>query len=157
MDLQPIFIDSGQRKFLREGLALSRFSMVHVLLNIEMGAGWLGTGWLLTNKMAFDNGCHGAWFILEILACDPSMELHRDGWLVTQYPFSRHRAGSCDILIDPCCYKMPDECIYDWSGLVWHMTFLRVNRALNKVIFSFPHPHYRLLHSILQSCLMDCV
>ena len=75
MGLQPVFIASGQRKFLREGLALSHwFYMVHVLFNIEMGAGWLGTGWLLTNKMAFDNGGRGAWLILEILACD-------SGWL----------------------------------------------------------------------------
>ena len=72
--LQPIFIASGQRKFLTEGLALSLWSyMVRMLLNIEMGVGWLGTGWLLTNKVAFDNGCHGAWLILEILARDPRM------------------------------------------------------------------------------------
>ena len=28
----------------------------------------------------------------------------QDGWLVTQCPFSRHSAGSCDILVDPPCY-----------------------------------------------------
>ena len=49
--------------------------MVRVLLvpslpYTGMGAGWLGTGWFMTNKMAHDHGCHGAWLILGILHYD---------------------------------------------------------------------------------------
>ena len=36
------------------------------LPNMEMGAGWLVTGWLTTNRMARGNGCHGTWLILEL-------------------------------------------------------------------------------------------
>ena len=47
--------------------------LVPTLPNMEMGAGWLGTVWVMTNKMAHDNGWHGTWPILEILPYDPSM------------------------------------------------------------------------------------
>ena len=40
--------------------------LVPTLPNMEMGAGWLVTGWLTTNRMARGNGCHGTWLILEL-------------------------------------------------------------------------------------------
>ena len=68
LNAKKIPVGRGDVKSLVGGL------LVPTLPNMEMGAGWLGAGWLLTNKMAFDNSGRGAWLILEILACDP-------GWL----------------------------------------------------------------------------
>lgn len=59
------FIASGHGKFLWQGFALghwSGFYMAHMLLNIEVEAGWLGTGWLKKS------GCHSSW---------------QTGWIVT--------------------------------------------------------------------------
>ena len=42
--LQPIFIASGQRKFLWRGVALGNGHDSIWWLNMKMGAGWLGTG-----------------------------------------------------------------------------------------------------------------
>lgn len=44
--------------------------LVPSLPYMGMGAGWLGTGRFMTNKMAHDHGCYGAWLILEILPYD---------------------------------------------------------------------------------------
>lgn len=52
--LRSIFIASGHGKFLWQGFALghwSGFYMAHMLLNIEVEAGWLGTGWLKKIRM----------------------------------------------------------------------------------------------------------
>ena len=50
--------------------------LVRARLAHDKQAGSRQTGWLTTNRMAHDHGCHRAWLVLEILPCDLSMGLH---------------------------------------------------------------------------------
>ena len=55
--------------------SLVRGLLVPTLPYAGMGAGWLGTGWFVSNKMAHGNGCYGAGLILETLPYDLRMLL----------------------------------------------------------------------------------
>ena len=65
--------------------SLVRALLVPTLPYAGMGAGWLGTGWFMADKMPPDHGCYGAWLILEIFPYDLRIGLHRFHFAILFY------------------------------------------------------------------------